>query len=468
MSVSIPREQVRLLKKRQKDDVGQVFAWEGRIFRGIVPAHEHDVRVLFSTGFLDELMGADRFPKTWVTDYRMEGFSLILEHEKIWPVVYPQEWTFSMLRDAALFVYGVGLTAKRYGFNMKDCHGANVFFDGVSPKYIDLGSFIPDRCPGWIPYEAFLQAYYYPLHLWTYDSVMGRLSLLTTDLSSHGVFLLHQHPLLRVLAPGWANKLAHFWLMPECAATRVGHPLSLPIRLARRLIPMRSAALKNITRKIEEMRPPRTAARQRVGQNTAEDRIREFDRVIEILNALEGDIRSVIDLAGGRGEFARRLIQRTRVEKAICVDPKENAVDEGYNQERQANSGRLTFAHYDFMGDIVKLRLALPCERFRSDVVVVLGSMHRLLLSDAYPIDDIFKSMSEYARKYVLVEFSPPESAAVGQEPRVPSWYTQDWFRRTFMSFFAGAWEKPLGENRSLFVGRVPAAVASAVRGGCA
>ena len=144
MTMVLNPEDVKYLQKRQRDDTGRVFSWNGRIFRGIFPRQAEHVKTMFSNGFIRELITRKYFPETSITDYQMEGFSIILEHKRIWPVLYPQEWTFSMLKDAALMVCRTAIIAKRYGYNMRDCHGLNVLFDGANPQFIDLGSFIPD------------------------------------------------------------------------------------------------------------------------------------------------------------------------------------------------------------------------------------------------------------------------------------------------------------------------------------
>ena len=464
MNLVIGEKEVRFLQKRQRDNTGRVFTWNGRIFRGIFPESESHVRSLFSTGFLDELISHNFSPRTWITDYKLEGFSLILEHEEIWPVVYPQEWTFSMLKDAALLVCKIGLIAKDYGLNMRDCHGLNVLFDGVSPKFTDLGSFLPDTCLGWRPYEEFLRFYYYPLSIWRHNAFVGKLSIFSGNLTFHENYWQYQYPFLRWMNPDLLGRLAKLHLKPEILASK---PLSdfqqrswsrsklLHELVKRRIIPAKSTDLRKVMRKIEGIR--KYVTKSTWGSYHAEigEKAKRFDRIVEFIKGLGDDVRTAVDLGGNQGKFSRLLIQHTELEKVVCIDNDENAIDNGYNQERAADSGKITFAHFDFMGCIAKLRFMLPTERFKSDIVIALALTHHLILSQGYDLDEILRSISGYAKKYVFIEFMPLGLWIAGQKPNVPAWYTSDWFRRSFANFFDLVLEEKLRENNILFVGKV-------------
>ena len=150
------------------DDVGRVFSWQNRIFRAIRHDAVETVRDIFSSGMLKELVDSNFFPKSWITDLKIDNYGLIIEHEKIHPVVYPHEWSFSMLKDAAVAVLQVNLIARKYGYQTKDCHGYNLLFDGPHIKFVDLGSFTKiDNTRGWIALEQFNRCYYYPLLIWS-------------------------------------------------------------------------------------------------------------------------------------------------------------------------------------------------------------------------------------------------------------------------------------------------------------
>jgi hypothetical protein len=466
MGFEIDRREVAFLQARQRDDVGRTFAWDGRVFRAIFPQSADWVRRLFAMGFLDELVARGYSPAAWMTDYRLDGFPLVVEHEKIWPVVYPQEWTFSMLQDAAVLVCRVAVVAKRYGVNMKDCHGLNVLFDGVEPKFTDLGSFIPDECLGWRPYEEFLRFYCYPLRMWSHNSFLGKLSIFSGNLTPHESYWQYRYPVLRWRGRNPLRRLLRWHLLlrllpsrPDAEFRRRGWT---PGRVLRELLsagPVKigSMDLRRVMRGVERIRQDSHSTRWRSYHENLQEKARRFDRIVEIVNSLGQDVATAVDLGGNQGRLSRRLAEETSLERVICIDYDEGAVAAGYRRQRQDPVGDVTFANFDFMGPIVKLRFALPQDRFKADVALALALTHHLLLSQGYDIDNVLAHVGAYARKYVLVEFMPKGLWPGAARPEVPSWYTRDWFRQSFASHFDLALEEELRENNVLFVGQVRA-----------
>ncbi len=97
-----------------------------------------------------------------------------LEHAEIPVVSYPSEWTFSMLRDAALLHLGLLERSVAEGMITKDASAFNVQFVGSRPVFIDVGSFTKIR-PGepWYGFRQFCEHFLNPLVL----HVHGRVSL---------------------------------------------------------------------------------------------------------------------------------------------------------------------------------------------------------------------------------------------------------------------------------------------------
>lgn len=469
MNTIIRKEDVHFPQKRQRDDVGRVFEWDDRVFRAIFPDQEAHVHALFSTGLLNELISKEYIPNTWLTDYKMDGYGLILEHQRIWPVVYPQEWTFSMLQDAALRVYSIGTIARRYGFNMKDCHGLNVLYDGVTAKFSDLGSLVPTESTGWAPYEEFLRFYYYPLFIWQFNSFVGKLSVFSGNLTTHENYLDYRYPFFRSLSSNMRRRIVDLCVRPPISTqTQLldvpqiapGNKRKLPVKtwagkIVGKMLPIDRPEPAKVIYEIQRMKRANAASPWATYHEDIREKANRFDRIIEILKNLDDSIKSAVDLGGNQGKFSRLLIESTDVKRVVCIDADENAIDAGYAIEKSTKTERLTFAHFDFMGSIAKLRFTLPADRFRADAAFVLALSHHLLLAQGYDIDEMFRNIASYARKYVFIEFMPLGLWSAGQEPKVPEWYTQDWFRSAFVGTFDLLHEEKLRENNVLFVGRV-------------
>src|SRR6476620_5607602 len=81
-------------------------------------------------------------------------------------VSYPAEWSFGMLRDAALLTLDVQAEAMAAGLTLRDASAFNVLFDGPRPVLIDHLSFEP-ATPGnpWPAYRQFCEHFLAPLAL---------------------------------------------------------------------------------------------------------------------------------------------------------------------------------------------------------------------------------------------------------------------------------------------------------------
>jgi hypothetical protein len=90
----------------------------------------------------------------------------VLKHERIRFVSYPYEWTFSMMKDAALLQLELLLDALDHDLVLKDSTPYNVQFKGARPVFVDVGSFerLREGEP-WVGYRQFCMLYLYPLLL---------------------------------------------------------------------------------------------------------------------------------------------------------------------------------------------------------------------------------------------------------------------------------------------------------------
>jgi hypothetical protein len=156
-----------------RDPSGRVFVLDGRILRGLRGAAVDDWRALRESRFFAEAVEAGRVVATREVDEPSLGdWPVVVEHEPVPFVSYPYEWTFGMLKDAALLYLEVLASALRDGFVVKDGTPFNVQFVGTRPVFIDVGSIERYR-PGepWVGYRQFCRQFLFPLMLRAYKGV---------------------------------------------------------------------------------------------------------------------------------------------------------------------------------------------------------------------------------------------------------------------------------------------------------
>jgi SAM-dependent methyltransferase len=111
--------------------------------------------------------GVDGLPEELARRY-----AAVLRHERIPVVSYPYEWTFGMLRDAALLQLELLLDALDEDLTLKDATPYNVQWRGARPVFVDVGSFerLREGEP-WAGYRQFCTLYLYPLMLQAWKGV---------------------------------------------------------------------------------------------------------------------------------------------------------------------------------------------------------------------------------------------------------------------------------------------------------
>ena len=162
-----------------RDPDSRVFTTDGRVLRLLSEQGLADWRELSSTGLVDELVGEGRLVGTREVEEEAAlgeaihgGVAGVLEHDRIPFVSYPYEWTFSMLRDAALLQLGLLRRALDQGLILKDSTPYNVQFWGTEPVFIDVGSFEKQReGEPWAGYRQFCMLFLNPLLLQAYKGI---------------------------------------------------------------------------------------------------------------------------------------------------------------------------------------------------------------------------------------------------------------------------------------------------------
>ena len=158
-----------------RDPDSRIFTADGRVLRLLSEHGLADWRALSSSGLLEELpvVGTREVEvEVEVPEALHGGVAAVLEHDRIPFVSYPYEWTFSMLRDAALLQLELLRRAIEKGLILKDSTPYNVQFQGAQPVFIDVGSFEQLReGEPWAGYRQFCMLFLYPLLLQAWKDV---------------------------------------------------------------------------------------------------------------------------------------------------------------------------------------------------------------------------------------------------------------------------------------------------------
>jgi SAM-dependent methyltransferase len=164
-----------------KDPAGRVFYADDHldwIGRTLTPEAQAHLEAASRAGLLSALVADGFLVESELVRSRDLGLadpaigSQVLKQRKIAFVSYPYEWSFEMLRDAALATLAIMDRALGAGFVLKDATGFNILFDGVTPKLVDVPSiepYVEGRV--WAGYGQFCRSFLFPLLLSAYRDV---------------------------------------------------------------------------------------------------------------------------------------------------------------------------------------------------------------------------------------------------------------------------------------------------------
>jgi hypothetical protein len=162
-----------------RDRTSRVFYSDGAVHRALNEQAFKEWESLSSRNFFRRFTDEQKIIGTKLSDASdypeilLAGTcSAILRHERIPFISYPYEWSFGMLKDAALLQTELLLAALEEDMILKDSSAFNFQWTGARPVFIDIPSFM-DLQPGepWVGYRQFCQMFLYPLMLQAYKDI---------------------------------------------------------------------------------------------------------------------------------------------------------------------------------------------------------------------------------------------------------------------------------------------------------
>ncbi len=341
----------------------------------------------------------------------------VLRHDRIPFVSYPYEWSFSQLKDAALFYLGLMRVALDEGFVLKDATPYNVQWVGSRPVFIDVTSFERIQ-PGqpWIGYRQFCMQFLYPLVLAACRGVdfqpllRGRLE---------GVTPRECRALLRLRDLLRRGMLTHVVLhsrLDRREDRRTGGELRQELRRAgfhSGLIRRNVDQLERIVRRLEWQTPTGAWSKYTAPTYTDADAERKAAFVRE---SLERDRPEIVwDLGCNDGRFSRLAAEHSGT--VIALDSDHGVVDALYLELREAGDDRILPLVVDVVDPSPALgwrgaeRKAL-LERGRPSIVLCLALVHHLAITRNVPLAEIVAWLASLDAR-IVVEFPTPEDEMV-------------------------------------------------------
>lgn len=454
---SININEVKLSPLSLVDDVGKTFFWNGKVLRGINADYRAHVISMFECGLMEELYNKKLIPRTTISNHILEGWEgILLEQEKV-DLVYPQELSFEMLKDAAKAVLSLAETCHRYGYYIKDCHLHNLGFKDNNFVFFDIGSIQKKNTDLFLfPAKEFILQYLLPLKLYSKGFVNKTYNMIET---------LYGHSISTMAVSEYCKDVNIFFkLMPLNILTTFldlyfkfknihsvsknkieEHKYASIIKLLKKpyFNFLTEVNYDHLKRKIANISLPKRKISQ-WGDYYAEPMIGvesikstpRFDKLISMIEGLK-DVRTVCDIGSNAGLFVFNLFKKiNHIEKAWCIDPDRMAIDKLYRLNRDRfHYPIVPICNDSFIPRLIWFHDKL-FERIKPDLISCLALTHHLILSQNLRMDHVLRTISQFTKKYLLIEFMPLGLWDSQRAPSLPHWYNQEWFESELSKYF--------------------------------
>ena len=429
-----------------RDPASRVFyAHDGTVLRALTGEALGAFRQVAATSFFRRGISEGRIVGTELLEpapAAVNGYPAALRHERVPFVSYPYEWSFSMLRDAALLQLDLLLAALDEDVILKDGSSYNVQWRGSSPVFVDVGSFEPMR-PGeaWAGYRQFCMLNLYPLLLQAYRGVPFNAWLRG---SLEGIAPAEMRRLLSLRDVVRRGVVTHVRLHSSLEQ-RLGaseRNVAAELRAAGFGKELVRANVSRLHRLVGGLRPPPSSSAWTVyGPTTAyvdtdAERKAAFVRVA----AAGGRHRLVWDLGCGTGAYTRIAAEHADYTVALDADA---AVVDGLYRSLAADG------HPSILPLVVNVadpppglgwrgRERVPLgERGRPDLVLCLALIHHLAISANVPLVELVRWLRSLGGALVVEFVTPQDPLAKRLLERKRAGLHGDYDRETFERLLA-------------------------------
>ena len=445
-----------------RDRQARIFYYKKTVYRGLNKQALKEWEEFSSTQLFSRLLHQKKLIPTERLDRESselipgsEQWATILKHRTIPFISYPYEWSFGMLKDAALLQLELLLGALEEGMILKDSSPFNVQWHGTDPVFIDLTSF-HKLLPGdpWVGYRQFCQLFLYPLLLLAYKNVPFQPWLRGSLEGFQPDDFLRLMSVRDYLRPG---VIAHVFLQARAQALYGSTKRNIRAELRTagfdaRLIKANVLGLYKLVQRLT-WQCSRSTWSDYANQSPYqfEDAERKIKFVREIVSTRHWPL--IWDLGCNTGTFSR--IAAEHADYVVALDSDQVAIERFYQVLRQERQTKILPLLTNIADPSPNLgwrgleRKPLK-NRGEPDLVLCLALVHHLVITANIPLDELVDWLAELGAD-LIIEFVTKDDPMVktllhNKEDQYAE-YDKENFERILSSRFAIRRQDTLGSR---------------------
>lgn len=442
-----------------RDRAGFVYSLNGTLYRQINQCAAREFDKFNQEGLYDSLRDKGFIIKhTEVSsEYAFDNSAYkVLRPEVVNFISYPYEWSFSMLKDAALLTLDIQNLALTHDMSLKDASAYNIQFHKGKPVFIDTLSFETFQNIPWKAYGQFCRHFLAPLVLASYVDI--RLLGLMRDYID-GIPLDLASKLLPQRTKFNLNILAHIHLHSKSIKNnednaKNARSLKMDKAMHLKLIDGLKSFINGLTWK-----PKGTEWGDYYSFTNYTDE--SFNNKKEIVFNFIDKIkpRSLWDVGANNGLFSRIASDLGIETIAFDIDP--IAIEKSYLKVKKDNEQHILPLICDLTNPIPSIGWSNEerngfMQRGKADCVMALALIHHLAISNNLPFEKIAEFFARISN-YLIIEFVPKGDSKVqtllATREDIFDKYDINSFKIEFGKYFELVEELPIDNSkRTLFL----------------
>lgn len=399
-----------------RDPSSRVFYLDDRVLRGLDDEATAIDAAVRASGLMDKLIARGLFVANWpVNDVSPpDGIPAgsIIESRRIATINYPAEWSFAMLKDAALATLDANLVALDQGFILKDASAFNVVFEGTTPTIIDITSLDEFGERGiWTAYGQFCDHFLAPLMLEAYAGVPFQRML---HGQIEGIPIVELNKLLRGRTGIHKGVLNHVRLRSRLERRAARMTTEARRDVGKLLLPRPAVIaairkMRTLVSNLESSAPSTWSGYEETLPYEKADTETKAEFVRATAAVAAGKALAV-DVGANAGLFTRILSEH--FDNTIGLDNDQGAIDALYAATAKAGTQNLTPLVVDITNPTPAFgwrgaERAAFVDRVRPDLATWLAVIHHLCLGIGLPLESVVAQILDFSAESI-VEFVAP------------------------------------------------------------
>jgi ribosomal protein L11 methylase PrmA len=380
-----------------------------------------------------------------------------LQPERIGFVSYPYEWSFDMLKDAALLTLQLAKEALSYTMILKDATPYNIQWHKGKLIFIDTLSFEKYEETSWIAYRQFCESFLGPLLIMHYaKKQLPGLMLAWPD----GIPIATISSLLPKRSRFSLYTYLHIHLNAKYSLKKQDKNSGAKKFPKQKLLNL----ITSLETLITGLKTPAQKSTWSGYYEEASQRNDYLEQKKNIISSWLGelkDIKTAADLGANEGAFSKLLAANSIPVVAADFDP--YCINELYRQVKTSGEKNIQPLVIDFsapspaIGVNNEERNSL-ISRSKFDLLLALALIHHLAIGKNIPFEMIAELFSRMG-KTLIIEFVPKDDEKIkemlSQKKDIYAKYDEANFINTFEKYFTVADKKAIpGSGRVLFLMR--------------